>query len=129
MPRKFGGMFEGSGKFPYKSAVATLSGTSWVTLVSAPPDAVSYHITRVFGQNTVAGDRVLSLAWNRDGTRTVVWKSESTAQNACFTQSSENNEVVDLNITLGDTDESLDIQLDNTGTDRIVASYEVREEN
>lgn len=125
MPRR-GRWRDGDGKFPSKSSQVALNGTTYATLVPAPPEDVSYRVTRVYGQNTTANPRTLTLAFNNGGARSIVWQSVAAAQDTCFTQSAVGTEIFELGIIL-EQGESLDMKLEDTGTDKIVAAYEVAE--
>jgi len=113
-------------KYPVRSAQVALTGNTYATLVPAPPAQVSYYIIKVFGQNNAGAARTLQLAFNNGGTRTVVWESASTADATMFA-GSLGAENFPIDLVLANTDESLDMRLDDTGTDTIVCSYEVRE--
>lgn len=125
MPRR-GRWREGDGKFPVKSSQVALNGTTYATLVPAPEEGASYRVTKVFGQNTTAAPRTLTLAFNNGGTRSIVWQSVAAVQDSCFTQSDVGTEIFELGINL-EKGESLDMKLEGTGTDKIVAAYEVAE--
>jgi hypothetical protein len=124
MPRP-GTADRGVGRFPVRSTESTLSGTSWVELVSNPSMKQSYRVTRVFGQNTDGDDRSLALAFNKGGTRTIVWVSAVTTAGNCFTQKIAGDEVWELGLILGGTAQSLDARLDAAGTSRIICSFEM----
>ena len=111
-------------RFPIKTVAVALNGTTYAELVAAPPFGVAYRIKNIYGQNNAGGARILELAFNENTTRTPVWFSASTADAAMFNVTTS---LVDLNIALTNTDESLDMRIDNTGTDRIVCTYEIEE--
>ena len=113
--------------FPTEKAVVALTGNTYVTLVSAPPAGVAYRVKNVYGQNNAGAARTLTLAFNEGGTRTVVWQSASTADAAMFTQTGGGTQNFNLDLSLTNTDESLDMQLEAAGTDRVVCIYEVAE--
>ena len=61
---------ERTGKFPVKTSVATLNGTSYVELVPSPPSGEVYRISSLFGGNSSGGTRTISIWFNDNGTRT-----------------------------------------------------------
>jgi len=130
MPRR-SRFAEGSGIFPAKSSQKSLNGTTYATLVASPPRRVSYVVTHVYGQNTSGGARTLALAFNDDGTRSVIWRSGSAAgatpDGECFTQSDAGGEIFELGLIL-ERGETLDMKVESGAcTDKMVASYHVEE--
>ena len=111
----------------YEVSVVALNGNTYATLVSSPPDGVAYVVTMVAGRNTAGAARILELAFNENGTRTPIWLSASTADDAMFNQVTAGDESIPFSIVLSNTDESLDMRIDSTGTDNIYAAYETRE--
>jgi hypothetical protein len=114
-------------KFPVKSVQVALTGTTYATLVAAPPTDVAYRITKVFGQNNAGGARTLYLAFNDGGTRTIIWETASVGDGVLFSGTAGAEQFNDIGVVLSATDHSLDMKLDDTGTDTIVCSYEILE--
>ena len=117
---------EGS-KFPSKSAVAALTGTTWVELVGNPGKTEALRVESVFADNEDASSQVFEVAFNKNGTRTTIWRSAATSNGACFTQASAGAQPVSIDITLANTNESLDVRVTVAGTSNVIAAYEVRE--
>ena len=103
-----------------------LNGTSDVTLVGSPPVGVTYLVRRIFGLNSAGGNRTLTLDFKEASTSTPIWASALTANAAYFTQLA-GVEPIEFDIHLTNTDESLIMVSDGTGTDFIYATYETRE--
>ena len=110
-------------RFPSKTVAVALTGATYAELVAAPPNGVAYRIRNIYGRNTSGGIRTLELAFN-DGARVPIWFSAAAGDNAMFNVTTS---LVDLNISLTATDESLDMRIDDTGTDRIVCTYDIEE--
>ena len=117
---------ESTGRFPVKSARATLNGATSVELVPAPPEGVSHRLLKVFGFNSAGGARVLRVYCKEGAVETPSWFSRSAANNTMFT-AYLGVENPDIGLVVSDTDESIVISVTGTGTDVIVASYEVLE--
>ena len=113
-------------KFPVASVQVALTGATYVELVAHPPKDVAYRIRNVYGENTTGSSRVLHLAFNNAGTRTVVFHSHAAVQDHLWTHDDVDNVGI-IGLVLSSTDHSLDMKLDGAGTDTIVCSYEIME--
>jgi len=114
-------------KYPLATAIVALTGTTDVELLGPPPTDVSYRVMKIFGRNTSGIARTLTLSIDKAATKTEIWTSPAQDDDAYYNQSSPGAENFTLDIVLADTDESLYMKLDDTGTDRIVVVYEIRE--
>jgi len=114
-------------KFPLRTASVALTGTTHATLLTAPPEGEAYIIRNIYGVNTAGANRNLTLHINKNSTVTPIWVSGSAANGAMFTPVSGGGLPHDFSIVLSATDESLEIDLSDTGTDVIYAFYEVVE--
>jgi len=114
-------------KFPIHSAGVALNGTSHVTLVPAPGEGQSHLVKQIYGFNTSGGNRTLVLHINKASTVSRIWMTGSRGNNAAFFVDAGGDNPLMLDIVLADTDESLEADLNGTGTDTIWVSYEVWE--
>ena len=115
-------------KFPLTAVWATLDGTNNVTVVAAPPAGEVRLIRRFYAiNNVVAGTKTLTLYINDNTTVVPVWKSQATAFAALFNQGVSGVQNERINLLLSTTTQSLEVDLDGTGTAKILAWYETRE--
>jgi len=113
--------------FPLTATTATLNGTTHVTLVSAPPAGEARRIRRIYGISSQATARVLTLHLNDNSTVIPIWVSPSTTLGNFFNQTTQGEQDPRLDIVLSSTDQSLEMDLDNAGTNVVVAWYETLE--
>lgn len=113
-------------KKPFATSHVALNGTTNATLVPAPPDGVAYRILRVFGTNTSGGTRTLTLYVNKAAAVSKIWVGSPAGTGVNFVQTA-GAEVPAIEFYLAATNESLEMDLDDTGTDIIVACYEILE--
>ena len=115
-------------KFPLTAVWATLDGTNNVTVVAAPPAGEVRLIRRIYAiNNKFAGSRILTAYLNDDGTVIPVWRSSATTFALFFNQSVAGVQNERINLLLSTTTQSLEVDLDGTGTAKILAWYETRE--
>ena len=105
-----------------------LTGATYVELVPAPPEDVAYKVGKFTGTNLAASaNRSLTIAFKNSTTYTILWLSGVIADGAQYNPPTAGEVVQTLDFTLSSTDHSIVMKLDDTGTDTIVASYEILE--